>query len=535
MLIQIKNLSFIYPEALYPVFENINLTLDTSWRLGLLGRNGRGKTTLLRLLLGQLHGKGTIDSPEKFEYFPQWPQNKDISSIQAARAAIAPYDEWEDKMNLLLQLQTKEALDEYGEIEEAYAAQDGYIINELIAAEAVKLGISGEALQRPFKELSGGEQIKLLLAASFLKKHHFMLIDEPTDHLDAEGRDVVANWLAGKSGFIVISHDRAFVDKAVNHVLVINKSGIELQKGNYSSWRENRTRQDEFEKSQNLKIEKEVSRLQKAARRTALWSDTVEKSKLNTANAASNKGAAMIDKGYIGARAASMMKQSKSIENRQQKEIDAKKSLLKNIEEQDPLHFQILTPAKKTILTVEKLTMKYEEKTLFSNLSFTIETAERIAVCGGNGSGKSTLLKLIRGLLQPTSGNILVSAATVISSVPQISSLLTGNIKDFAAKKQVDEVLFLAILRKFGFSRELFTQDMQRYSAGEQKKVYLAASLAKPAHLFVWDEPLNYIDIISREQIEQAILLSAPTMLFVEHDKTFTSNVATKQINLDLL
>lgn len=529
-LIQIKSLSFAYPGN-EPLFNQVDLDIDTNWRLGLVGRNGRGKTTFLKLLMGELEYTGGILASDSFEYFPVVPKDPDAAALTVARQTVAPFDAWEAKMKVLTTAATPEAIEEYGEVEQLYSAAGGYTIDDDIATETGKLGIHPSALERPFSGLSGGEQVKLLLAALFLKKHSFLLIDEPTDHLDAAGRQTVACWLAGKAGFILVSHDRAFLDIAVDHILSINRSDIELQRGNYSSWRYNRTLQDEFELAQNKKLNAEIGRLKEAAERNERWSDRIEKSKTG-GNKTYDKGAASLDRGFVGHQSARMMKRSKVIERRRQSQIEDKQSLLKNIETNEPLKFQMLAPEKDTLLTASGLSLSFGERKLFCDVLSNIKCGDRIVINGINGSGKSSLLNILMGKLEPTEGKVQRPEWLVVSSLSQDTSFLSGGLKHFAQSQRVDQTLFLTILRKLDFEREAFEREIDTYSAGQRKKVCLAASLAKPAHIFIWDEPLNYIDVLSREQIEAAILSCAPTMVFVEHDQRFVENIATKRIEL---
>jgi lincosamide and streptogramin A transport system ATP-binding/permease protein len=297
-------------------------------------------------------------------------------------------------MAQLAQQGTPGAMEAYGDIEMRYTAADGYTIDEAIAAETGKLGIHPAVLQQPFGLLSGGEQVKLLLAAQFLKKHRFLLIDEPTDHLDAEGRQQVAKWLATKHGFILVSHDRSFLDGVVDHVLSINRADIELQRGNYSTWRHNRALKDGYELAQNQKLEADISRLKAAAERTGKWADKVEKSKKGGSETY-NRGAASVDRGYIGHKAAKMMHHSKAIERRQTREIEEKQQLLKNIEAADPLKVKSLEAPKRRFVTAGNLGLCLGGRPLFSGLSFSVDAGERVAVAGANGSGNSSLLKLV--------------------------------------------------------------------------------------------------------------------------------------------
>lgn len=155
-----------------------------------------------------------------------------------------------------------------------------------------------------------------------------------------------------------------------------------------------------------------------------------------------------------------------------------------------------------------------------------------MAIYGQNGSGKSTLIKILLGLHHEYIGEIKSASNLKISYIPQDTSNLTGSLNEYIHKQGVDETLCKTILRKLDFARELFEMDMKNYSDGQKKKVLIAASLSKPAHLFVWDEPLNYIDVISRIQIEEIIKEAKPTLIFVEHDKRFVEDIANKIIRL---
>ncbi len=306
--ININNLTFKYDSYGEEVFKNVTVILDTDWKLGLIGRNGRGKTTLLKLLEGELIGSGTISSVVDFGYFPIKVENKDQKTIEVVRNAIANFTELEKQMDEYSVDASKQQ--EYGDLLEKYIYLDGYIIDELIKKEANLIGMDSELLERNFSTLSGGEQTKMLLVAMFLRKNHFLLIDEPTNHLDIKGREVVGDYLSNKKGFILVSHDRRFVDKVVDHVMSINKANIEIQKGNYSTWQLNKDRQDGFELAENEKLKGEISRLNKTMKEKATWSERVEATKF---------GSGVPDRGYIGHKSAKMMKRAKSIENRQNK------------------------------------------------------------------------------------------------------------------------------------------------------------------------------------------------------------------------
>ena len=247
-LISINNLTFGYDGSYNNIFENVSFNIDTDWKLGLIGRNGKGKTTFLNLLQDKYEYKGTISKNVDVDYFPFEVKDKEKLAIEIVNDIVPNVQDWE-------------------------------IIKELNL-----LNTDVEILYRKFNLLSGGEQEKILLISLFLKGNNFLLIDEPTNYLDIETRNNLINYLERKKGFIVVSHDRIFLDKIVDHIISINNTNIEIQKGNFSSWKLNKERQDNFELVQNEKLNKDINKLEIASRNTAKWSNEVEKSKYKTSN-----------------------------------------------------------------------------------------------------------------------------------------------------------------------------------------------------------------------------------------------------------
>lgn len=490
-LIHVTNLTFAYDGSYDNIFENVSFQLDTDWKLGFTGRNGRGKTTFLNLLLGKYEYSGKISAQVQFEYFPFPVENKEYLTMDVISEIVPDLVQWEFMRELSL------------------------------------LKVSDDVLYRPFDTLSNGEQTKVLLAALFLMENRFLLIDEPTNHLDMEARKLVSDYLRTKSGFILVSHDRAFLDNCVDHMLSINKTHIDIQKGNFSDWWENKQRQDQYELGENEKLKKDIKRLSEAAKRTSHWSDEVEKTKNGTRNSGSK-----VDKGYIGHKAAKMMKRSKSMEQRQQSAIDEKSMLLKNVESSESLKISQLPYHTNQLVQLEHVSVYYGDKQACSDISFTIEQGERIALSGKNGSGKSSIIKLICGEDLTYTGTFRKGSQLKISYVSQDTSHLQGSLTDYARDNGIDESLFKAILRKLDFSRLQFEKDISAFSGGQKKKVLIAKSLCEKVHLHIWDEPLNFIDVISRMQIEELLLEYSPTILFVEHDSEFCENIATKIVEL---
>ncbi|SBV98110.1 ABC transporter related [uncultured delta proteobacterium] len=480
-LIALSNVSFAHDGG-QTIFNNVSLQLDTDWKLGLIGRNGRGKTTFLKLLLGEYACSGTISAPVAMDYFPFPIPDPSESGLALARRVSADLEDWR------------------------------------LEREASLLELPPEALRRPVSTLSGGEATKLLLASLFLRGNNFLLIDEPTNHLDGHARQAVGRYLRSKKGFILVSHDRALLDGCIDHVLSINRAGIELQRGNFSSWQVNRERQDQRERADNDKLKKDITRLEQSAKRSTDWSRAAEKGKF---------GNGPVDRGFIGHKAAKMMQRAKSVETRRNKAVEEKSHLLRNLENEAPLSMRPLTFHSNRLVECNGLSMSYGDTAVLRDISFSVMRGERLALRGKNGCGKSTLLRLLAGLSMEYRGILRLAPALRISYVPQDASFLAGSLNNFSRGQGIDESLFRAVLHRFGFERTQFDTDMGNFSAGQKKKALLAASLCTEAHLYIWDEPLNYIDVISRVQIENLILEHQPSMVLVEHDQMFLQRVAT--------
>lgn len=494
-LINISNLTFSYDGNSENVFENVSIQLDTDWKLGLIGRNGRGKTTLLKLLLGEISGSGSINSIVDFEYFPYSVKNPDYFTIDIIREIAVDAEDWE------------------------------------IYREMSLLGISEDADYQQFCTLSGGEQTKVMLAGLFLRRNSFLLIDEPTNHLDTDGRNILGRYLSHKKGFILVSHDREFLDMCTDHIISINKCNIELQKGNYSDWQRNKDMQDRFELAQNEKLKKDIKRLESAARHTAEWSDKAERAKIGFDPVKVEKSISR--RPHEAAKAKKIMSRSTSISERREKAVKEKEKLLHNIEQSAELKLCSLRFHTSRLVQLENISLRYGKKIVCENVNLIVNQGERIAVTGKNGCGKSSILKLICGEDIEYTGQLVKNGQLKISYVPQKTDHLHGSLMNYAETIGINISLFFAVLRKLDFSREMFEYNIENFSAGQKKKVMIAGSLCESAHLYIWDEPLNFIDIISRIQIEKLILESAASMIFVEHDSAFVKNVAEKSIVIE--
>lgn len=499
--IQISNLTFSYDTSYDTIFENASFTIDTDWKLGLVGRNGKGKTTFLNLLLGRYDYSGSISHSTCFDYFP-CPVTQEqcrLLTIDLAEELIPDFELWK------------------------------------VCRELDSLKASAEILYRPYETLSHGERTKVMLALLFSRDNHFLLIDEPTNHLDIDARTLLRDYLCSKKGFLLVSHDRWLLNECVDHVLVLNRNTIRVEKGNFDSWYANKVMQDNFEQAENDKLKKEIGKLKEAARRSAMWADKAESRKIGY-DPIKEHDRFMGTRAYIGAKSARMQQQRKNLEHRQKAALEEKETLLKDIETVSDLKLPTLPHHKRTLIRADKLSLGYGTNPIVKDLTFSLEQGDRIWLQGPNGCGKSTLIKAILGdpSVLHSSGELQTASGLIVSYINQDTSHVAGRLDDYIRSTDIDESLFKAILRQLDFARTQFDKRLEEYSEGQKKKILIATSLLTPAHLYIWDEPLNYIDIFSRMQLENLILTHCPTLLFVEHDRTFGEKMSTRTIEMNL-
>ena len=507
--INVSNLTFYYEGSFDYIFEEISFSIDTDWKLGFIGRNGKGKTTFLKLLLGEYEYKGKISTSTVFEYFPY-----EMSEKQMESCCVDFMDELKPDYELWR-----------------------------VLCELEQLNVDATILYRPFKLLSHGERTKVMLALLFSGENHFLLIDEPTNHLDQASREIVKAYLRKKKGFILVSHDRDLLDACTNHVLVLNRQTIEVQSGNFSSWWENKTKKDAFAQMENEKHQKEISKLKEASKRTRQWADKNERTKIGF-DPIKEHDRFLDTRAYIGAKTKKMQSRVKQIEQRIEREILEKEGLLQYIERVSDLKLQPLKHYKEVLITAKHYGLSYKggNHPVICDFNLEIHQGERVFLNGKNGCGKSSFIKAVLKNMKKEEdrendlfieeGILTTASGMIISYINQDTSFLKGTIREFCKERQLDETKVCTILRQLDLERTHFTKDMKDFSEGQKKKVLIATSIATPAHLYVWDEPLNYIDVFSRMQIEKLLLTYKPTMLVVEHDIRFREQVATKVIEM---
>ena len=524
-----RRLTFGYPGSEGNVFKDLDLVIDTQWRSALVGRNGRGKTTLMRLIQGELDpDRGHIERACPTAYFPRPVVDPEQPVRDVVKDAIGPFRRWEREMNELLEGGGDEALDRYGRLLEAYEESGGYTVDASLEAELAALGIDEQAWDKPYANLSGGEQTRCLLASLFASHgastaanssratgpRAFPLIDEPTNHLDADGRSRVADYLRAKPGFLLVSHDRAFLDACCDHVVALNRDTVEVERTSFSDWRVRFRQRLARQRADNTALKQDMARFTQVAtdRRVGALKREGE-----------NDGTS---------RAKRQMKRALVAERRAEIAAEKRRRTLVDVEKERHLQLPDQERVARVLVVANDLTVWRGETPVFAKLSFTISPGDRVAVVGRNGSGKTTLLDQIERAPHHHAGTLSRPGHVKTARTFQHPQWTSGLLRDLLRDAGLDEPRFRQIMAVLGVRGRVLDGHVEDLSHGQQKKIDLARTFLAQAHLLLWDEPLNYIDIDAREQIEDVLLRDQPTVVFVEHDAAFVERVATKVIRL---
>lgn len=520
--ITIQNVSYHYADFYHPVFENISLLLDTDWKTGLIGRNGRGKTTFFKLLTGELEPTaGTVYMPVRGNYFPYQYNGAFTQTLDIIKELVGGVRTLELAMEELLSKPEGCLTERYFSLLETYQTLDGYTLESRIYKEAEHMQLRPSLLEQPFSTLSGGEKTRILILALFLRKESYVLLDEPTNHLDTAGKLALISYLKRKKGFLVISHDGSFLNEVTDHILSINKTDITLEQGSYASWKQNVLLREQFERRTKERLEQEIRQLERQAASTRTWSDIGNTQKYRFASHARTNGT----RAY--------MRQAKHAENQILKNMDEKKLLLRNLEQAEPFTIlQEMTEPEDFLLCAEHLDFSYipDRPPLLKDLSVTIQTGDRIWLKGKNGAGKSTLLKLLSGEIPHAAIRYAEDLKIAVSF--QEPKWKHGLPALLCEKEGISFDKFFEFAKAFDLPEDFHKRPIETLSSGEQKKLDIARALACDHRLLFLDEPLNFMDVLFREQLEAALLKNAVTVVFAEHNKEFGSAVATGIIEL---
>ena len=501
MYIQANKISKNYSGV--PLFENLNCVINQQDKIGLIGQNGTGKTTLLQILMGtEGVDEGTTSRKKGLSigYIPQKLENGSIATFDYVYQSFKEIHDLQKQLHYYEEKMCSptEDLDRimkvYGDLQQRFETMGGYGLEDRITSILKGLGLDRQLLT-PLDQLSGGERIRVELAKVLIQENDVLLLDEPTNHLDLDSVQWLEEYLRLTScAFLVISHDRAFLDNVVKKILEIEDGQIIEYPGNYSRYMTlKQLRVQELQKNHELQ-QKEIKRLKLMIRRYRQW------------------GTEGDNEAYL--------KKAKEIERRLEKMtiIHApavpRKKLTKIRQE---------NLSGKEVLIAKNIKKTIGNKCLFSDSSFMVYRGERIALLGKNGSGKSTLLKVVIGETEVEEGSIKTGASISIGYLPQRLSFdrPEHTILHYTKYLISDEQKARHVLANFGFFSGDVAKRIKDLSGGEQVRLYLLKLFQKKINVLILDEPTNHLDIYVREEIEELLASFTGTILAVTHDRYF--------------
>ena len=492
------------------ILDGLSFSVNSGERVGILGRNGCGKTTLFRILVGEIgYDEGEVMiAPSKrlglISQIPVYPADwttedvlrdahKRLYALSAKIDALAAQMEHDDSPALL---------GEYDRLSEDFRRLGGYSMGTDRNRVANGLDIPAAMRAQLFSSLSGGEKTRVNLARLILEDTDILLLDEPTNHLDLHATEWLEDYLLHFKGTVlVISHDRWFLDKVVQRSIEINEGRAELYSGNYSFYVEERQRRFEEKLKKYERDQAKIEQLTRAAEQMHLW--------------------AFMGADKLHKRAFSM---EKRIEKLSQSERPAEQKKLN-------VKFRQREFEGDEVLVAEDVSKSFGERTLFSAIDLLVRGGERVALIGDNGTGKSTLVKLIMGEETPDTGYLYRGPAVRTADLPQIVSFSDES------RSALDTMLYDCRcqpqeardrLAAFGFRGESVFTPVGTLSGGEKSRLRLCMLMGVDINFLILDEPTNHLDIASREWMEDALSDYEQTLLFVSHDRYFIEKFATR-------
>ena len=497
-------------EVGHKILDGLTFQVDTGERVGLLGPNGCGKTTLLRILTGVLdYDEGdVVIAPGKrmglISQIPVYPAGYTVEDVLAT--AFLPLRKMEQEMTALAEQMGERSnpalLARYDQLTAAFESAGGYETDTKTNKVCNGLSIPQAMREQLFDKLSGGEKTRVNLARLILEDTDILLLDEPTNHLDLRATEWLEEYLEKFKGTVLtVSHDRYFLDKVVHRIVEIQNGKAEFYAGNYSFYAVEKERRYEERLRQYEKEQAKIEQLEKAAEQLRTWAYSG------------------MDKTF---------KRAKSMEKR----IERMRTTDRPVKERKmEVRFGEREFRGDEVLTLKGLSKSFGERTLFSGLSLEVEGGERIALLGDNGSGKTTLLKIILGEEDPDAGKVRKGPTVKIGYLPQHVHFThpERNLVDTLIYEQ-DCTAQTARnrLAAFKFRGEDVFKPVSALSGGEQSRLRLCMLMDEKINLLILDEPTNHLDIQSREWIEEAVEEYEGNLLFVSHDRYFIDRFASR-------
>lgn len=503
------------------IFENISLEIKNGERVGLVGRNGSGKTTIFGLLTGmESLDAGAIHMKKgtRIGHVAQIPKFDEVMTVyDVLSSAFKVEKELEKEMHALEknmaveqeQSALEKLMERYGVIQEKFAFLGGYEIEANIMKVANGLQVT-DLLSRVFTELSGGEQTKVSLAYMLLQKPDLLLLDEPTNHLDLFAVEWLEQFLKEYTGTVmVISHDRYFLDEVVTKIFDLEDGEIHVYHTNYSQFVEEKEEKllQEFQAYQEQ--QKKIKKMKEAIKRLREWA--------NQANPP-NEG---------------LHKRARNMERALERIEKLKRPILER--KQMGLQFEGQERSGKDVVVMKEVSKGFAGRPLFEQANLHVRFQERAAIVGRNGTGKTTLLKLLLEEINPDVGEIRIGSSVKIGYLSQHTY---GNVKSnvleaFREYVAVTEGEARHILAKFLFYGPAVFKKVTQLSGGEKMRLRLAQLMYQDINFLILDEPTNHLDIESREVLEEALEQYNGTILAVSHDRYFLNKLFEKTYWID--
>ncbi|MCU5472876.1 ribosomal protection-like ABC-F family protein [Bacillus paranthracis] len=503
------------------IFENISLEIKNGERVGLVGRNGSGKTTIFQLLTGmESLDAGAIHMKKgtRIGHVAQIPKfDESMTVYEVLSSAFKIEKELEREMRTLEKDMAEEQessvlqklMERYGIIQEKFAFLGGYEIEANIMKVANGLQVT-ELFPRSFVEISGGEQTKVSLAYMLLQKPDLLLLDEPTNHLDLFAVEWLEQFLKEYNGTVmVISHDRYFLDEVVTKIFDLEDGEINVYHTNYSRFVEEKEERllQEFQAYQEQ--QKKIKKMKEAIKRLREWA--------NQANPP-NEG---------------LHKRARSMERALERMEKLKKPILER--KQMGLQFEGQERSGKDVVVMKEVSKGFAEHLLFNEANLHVRFQERAAIVGRNGTGKTTLLKLLLEEIEPDAGEIRIGSSVKIGYLSQhaYGNMKSNVLEAFRECVAVTEGEARHILAKFLFYGPAVFKKVTQLSGGEKMRLRLAQLMYQDINFLILDEPTNHLDIESREVLEEALEQYNGTILAVSHDRYFLNKLFEKTYWID--
>ncbi|OFK52126.1 multidrug ABC transporter ATP-binding protein [Globicatella sp. HMSC072A10] len=516
ILLQVNDLARRFADE--TLYENVNFSIQTRDRIALVGRNGTGKSTLIKQIMNQEPiSSGTISKAKglKIGYLEQHVAIDSQRTIweemlHTFEATLKLRDEAQEAADRLAQLadhpestEYQEALHQYDQLLETLNNKNAYAIESEIRTVLHGFRFFEEDYQTPVQALSGGQKTRLALAQILLMDYDLLILDEPTNHLDMEMLAWLEQYLVGyKGALLIVSHDRYFLDKITNQVIELRNHTANLYKGNYSY----------YMKEKESRLELEWKEYQKQQVTIAKLEEFVQK---NIARASTTK------------RAQSRRKQLEKITRLEKPKQDQRAPRIQ---------FSTASESGERVLELENLSIGYQSEVIAENIQLDLRKQEAIAVVGPNGVGKSTLLKTIIGEIPPIKGEIMRGTGLDIGYYAQNVNMLNPDLTVletlWQAHDTTDEWIIRSILGSFLFTGEAVEKKVSMLSGGEKARLTLALLATDHDNTLILDEPTNHLDIDSKEVLEQALIEFDGTLLFVSHDRYFINRIATQILEI---